>query len=102
VVEINKLTELPHFIFDGYFPQTNIVYEFFGCFWYGHNRLQFLDIIATNGDNLAARYEKRNLRLEQVTRPGFQVIVQCKYEFEDETPELFAHTAGWQSILCTR
>ena len=41
------------------------------------------------------------LRLEQITRAGYQVKVQWECEFE-ESPELLAHPIVRQSPLCTR
>jgi len=31
-----RLPELPNFSVDGYCPETNKIYDFFGCFWHGH------------------------------------------------------------------
>jgi G:T-mismatch repair DNA endonuclease (very short patch repair protein) len=71
-----RLPELPHFSVDGYCAKTNTVYEFFGCYFHGCTCQPFRDVITTNGDNLAARYERTMARLEQITRAGYQVKVQ--------------------------
>jgi hypothetical protein len=52
-----RLPELPHFSVDGYFTETNTVYEFFGCYFHGCTCQPFRDAITTNEDTLAARYE---------------------------------------------
>jgi len=31
-----SLPEVPHFIVDGFCPQTRNVYDFIGCFYHGH------------------------------------------------------------------
>jgi len=49
--------------------------------------------------------EQRRARLEQITRAGYQVKVQCEFEIDDAgiaKPELFAHPTVLQSPLCTR
>jgi hypothetical protein len=69
------LLELPHFSVDGYCAETNTVYKFFGCYFHGCTCQPFRDVITTNGDTLAARYEQTMLRLEQITRAGYQVKV---------------------------
>jgi len=82
-----------------------MVYEVCGCFCYGNHCLSFLDIITTNGDNLAARYERTIYSVEHITRAGYQVKVQWECQFDDagmETPELLAHPAVCRSPLCTR
>jgi len=70
-----RLPKLPYFSVDGYRAETNRVYEVFGCFWHGCPCQPFRDVITTNGDNLAARYEQTMARLEQITRAGYQVKV---------------------------
>ena len=70
-----RVPELPHFSVDGYCAETNTVFEFFGCYWHGCTCQPFHDVITTNGDNLAAKYEQTMARLEQITRAGYQVKV---------------------------
>ena len=65
----------------------------------------FRDVITTNGEVLAHRYEQTMARLEQITRAGYQVKVQWESELDDasiETPELLVHLTVCQSPLCTR
>jgi hypothetical protein len=98
------LTELPHFSVDCYCAETNTVYEFFGCYFHGCTCQPFRDVITTNGDTLAARYELTMPRLEQITRAGYQVKVQWECAFDDAgiaTPELLAHPTVCKSPLCT-
>ena len=65
----------------------------------------FRDVITTNGVTVAARYENTMVRLEQITRAGYQIKVQWECEFDDagiEISELLAHPTVCQSSLCTR
>ena len=96
-----RLQELPRFSVDGYCPDTNTVYEFFGCFWHGHTCQPFRDVATLSGDTIAERYERTMSRLEQITRAGYQVKLQWECEFEDK-PELLTHPLVRQSPLCTR
>ena len=59
-----RLPELAHFSADVACVETNTVYEIFGCFWHGHHRQPFRDVITSNGVTLAARYEQTMSRLE--------------------------------------
>ena len=59
-----RLPELPHFSVDGYCTETNKVNDFFGCSWNGCPCQTFRDVITTNGDTLAARYEQTMARFE--------------------------------------
>jgi len=78
-----KLLELPYFIVDEYFPETNSVYKFFGFFWHGHHSQPFRFVITTNGDTLEIGYKETMLRFEQIARVGCQVKVQRECEFDD-------------------
>ena len=65
----------------------------------------FRDVITTNGDTLAARYEQTMARLEQIIPAGYQVKVQWECEFDNAgiaTPELLAHPTVCKSPLCNR
>jgi hypothetical protein len=62
--------ELPHFNVDGYCAETNTVYKFFGFYFHGCTCQSFRDVITTNGDTVAAIYERTMARLEQITRAG--------------------------------
>ena len=65
----------------------------------------FRDVISTNGDTLAARYEQTMTRLEQIIRAGYQVKVQSEWEFDDPgiaTPEMLALPTVSKSSLCSR
>ena len=48
-----RLSELPRFSVDGYCPENNTVYNFFGCFWYGHTCQPFQYVATLSGDTLA-------------------------------------------------
>jgi len=87
-----SVPELPHFSVDGYCPETRTICQIFRCHFHGHTCQPFRDVITLNGDNLAERYERTMSRLEQMTRPGYQVKVQWECEFDDAgKPELLAH-----------
>ena len=96
-----QAAELPRLSVDGYCPETNTVYEFFGCFWHGHTCQPFRDVATLSGDTLAERYERTMSRLEQITRAGYQVKVQWECEFE-EKPEMLTHPLVRQTPLYTR
>ena len=86
---------------DDYCPETNTVYEFFGCFLHGHTCQSFRDFATLSGDTLAERCERTMSRLEQITRTGFQVKMQWECEFE-EKPDLLTHPIVRQTSLRTR
>ena len=74
-------------------------------YWHGCTCQPFRDVITTNGDTLAAKYERKKARLEQITRAGYQVKVQFECLFDDAgiaTPEMLAHPTVCKSSLCTR
>jgi len=99
-----RLSELPHFSVDGYCTETNTVYEFFGCYWHGCDCLPFRDVITTNGDTLAARYDQTMARLEQIHRAGYQFKVQWECAIDDAgigTPEMLTHPTVYKSPPCT-
>ena len=92
-------------IVDGYCAETNTVYEFFGCYFHGCTCQPFRDVITTNGNTLAARYERTMARLEQITRAGYQVKVQWECLFENAgiaIAEQLAQPTVWKSPLITR
>jgi len=95
-----RLPELPNFSVDGYCPETNKIYEFFGCFWYGHTCQPFRDVATLSGDNLAEGYEPTMSRLEQITRADYQVKVQWECEFEEKS-DLLTHPVVRQTPLRT-
>jgi len=100
----NRLPELLHFSLNGYCAETNKIYLFFGCYWYGCACQPFRDAITTNGDTLAARYEQTMARLEQISRAGYQVKIQWDCEYDNAgiaTPELLEHRTVCKSPLCT-
>ena len=99
--QVYRLPELPRFSVDSYCPETNTVYELFGCFWHGHTCQPFRDVATLSGDTLAERYERTMSRLEQITRAGYQVKVQWECEFE-EKPEMLTHPLVRQTPLYTR
>jgi len=102
-----RLPELPKYSVDGYCPETNVVYEFFGCFYHGHTRQSFRDIKTMSGDTLVERYERTMSRLEQITRAVYKVKVKWECEFDNagivnQKPELLTHPIVEQSPLHTR
>ena len=50
-----RLPEIPSLNVDGYCPDSNTVYELFGCFCNGHTCQPFRNVATLNGDNLAER-----------------------------------------------
>ena len=96
-----RLPELPNFSVDGYFPETNRIYEIFSCFGHGHTCQPFRDVATLTGDTLAERYERTMLLLEQITRASYQVKVQWICEFEEKT-DLLTHPVVRQTPLRTR
>jgi len=55
------------------------------------------------GDTLAERYERTMARIEQITRAGYQVVVQLEFEFDKEIssyhPELKTqHVVGYSPL----
>ena len=63
----HRLPELPNYSVDGYCPQTNTIYEFFGCFWQQHTCQPFGDVSTMSGNTLAERNERTTSRLQQIT-----------------------------------
>jgi len=96
-----KPPEVPRINVDGYCPETNKIYVLFGCFWHGRMCQPFRDVATLSGETLSERYERTMLRLEQITRAGYQVKIQWECEFE-EKPELLTHPIILQAPLCTR
>ena len=77
----------------------------FTSFFHGCTCQPFRDVITTNGDTLAARYEQTIARLEQITRAGYQVIVKWDGLFDDAViakSEMLAHPTVCKFHLCTR
>jgi len=77
----------------------------FTSFFHGCTCQPFRDVITTNGDTLAARYERAMARLEQITRAGYKVKVQWECLFDNAgiaKPELLAHPTVCKSPQCTR
>ena len=99
-----RLSELAHLSVDGYCAETITVYEFFGCYFHGCTCQPFRDVITTNGDTIAARYDRTMARLEQIIRAGYQFKVQWECLFDDAgiaTPEMLAYPTVCKSLLCT-
>ena len=89
-----RLPELPQFSVDVYSEEANTVYKFFWCYFHGCTCQRFRDVITTNGDNLAARYEQTMGRLEQIIRAEHHVNFQWECEFDKSgiaTQVLLAH-----------
>jgi len=96
-----RLPELPRFSVDVYCPETNTLYDFFGCFWHGHTCQPFQNVATFIGDTLTERYECTMSRLEQITRAGCQVKFHWECEFE-EKPDLLTHSVVRLTPLCNR
>ena len=58
-----RLNVLRHYIVNVYCPDTNVVYEFCGCFWHRHHTQPFGDVNTVNEDTLAAGDEHAMSRL---------------------------------------
>ena len=102
-----RLPEIPNFRVDGYFEETRMVYEFYGCFYHGHTCQPFRDVSTMSGETQADRYERTMTRLEQITRAGYEVRIQWECEFDDsgivrQKPELLTHPIVDQTPLKTR
>jgi hypothetical protein len=78
-----RLPELRHFSVDGYCAETNTIYEFIACYLHGCTCQPIRDIITTNGDTLAVRYEQTLVRLEQIPRAVYQAKFQWECEFDN-------------------
>ena len=68
-----RLPELPRYRVDGYFAETQTVYEFLGCFWHGCKCQPMRDQKTLDEDTLAERYEKTMARIEQIAAAGYTV-----------------------------
>jgi len=91
-----NILELPYFRVEVYCPETNKIYELFGCFWRGIKSVTFRNVSTMSVDTLAERFELTVSRFEQITRAGCQVNFQCECEFDnagivDHKPEQLPH-----------
>ena len=97
---------LPRLSVDGFCEETNTVYEFCSCYWYGYTCLPYRDFTKGAGDTLAQIYERTMDRLEQITHAGYQVQVQCECDFDKwilaDHLELKVHPVVQHSPLNTR
>jgi len=102
----SMLPELPHLSVNGFCPETRTVYEFLGCYYHGHTCQTYCDVCTMRGDTLAERYARTMMRIEQITRAGYQVEVQWECEYEEEIlprhPELKTHPVVGHIPLNTR
>jgi hypothetical protein len=76
--------------------------SFSGVYFHGCTCQPFRDVITTNGDTMAARYDLTIARLEQIIRAVYQLKVQRECAFDDAgvaRPELLAHPTGCNSPL---
>ena len=100
-----RLPELPRFSVDGFCPETKTVYEFFGCYYHGHTCQPLRDVSTVSGESVANKYERTMARIEQITRAGYRVEVQCECEFDEKMltrhPELKTHPVVRHSPLNT-
>ena len=46
------LPEFPRFCVDGFCPETNAIYEFFGCYYHGRTCQTLRDVSTVSADNL--------------------------------------------------
>jgi len=101
-----RLPDLPHFSVDSFCQETRTVYEFLGCYYHGHTCQPYRDVTTIRGDTLAERYERTMMRIEQITRAGYQVEVVWECEFDEEIltrhPDLKTHPVVLHSPLNTR
>ena len=91
---------------DVFCPETRTVYEFLGCYYHGHTCQPYRDVCTIRGDTLAERYERTMMRIEQITRAGYQVEVQWECHFDEEIlsrcPESKTHRVVGNSPLNAR
>lgn len=80
---------------DGISPLSNktpIIYEFFGCYWQGHNCIKYRPVSSAKpGDTLDARYESTMHRLHKLKGLGYTICVMWECEFKKflkENPEI--------------
>jgi hypothetical protein len=86
--------------------ETRTVFEFLSCFSHSCTCRPFRDLPKLTGDSLAQRYERTITRIEQISRPGYNVNIQweCKFDeakITEENPEL-SHSIVRHSPLKTR
>jgi len=64
-----------NFIVDGYFPNSNIIYEFLGDFWHGNPMVfNFNDINKINDKTFGELFEKTKERIRLFRLNGYKVI----------------------------
>jgi len=78
-----SLPDLPHFSVNYFCPDTRTVYEFLGCYSHGHTCQPYRDVCTLRRDTLAERYERRMMRIEHITRTGYQVEIQWEWQFDE-------------------
>jgi len=71
-----RLPELPHFSVDVFCQEARTVYEFLGCYYQGNTCQPYRDVTTIRKDSLAESYERTMMRIEQITRSGYQVEIQ--------------------------
>ena len=79
-----RLPDLPHFSVDGFCQETRTVYEFIGCYYHVHTRQPYRDVTKIRGDTLTERYDRKMMRIEHITRAGYQVELQSECEIDEE------------------
>jgi hypothetical protein len=77
------LDQVPHVKVDGYYRETNEVFEYVGCFWHGcpscmRNRDK---PIGKTTETLQGRYEESMARLQRIKDAGYTVVSIWGCEF---------------------
>jgi len=78
------MSEIPHFSVDGFCQETRTVYEFLGSYYHGHTCQTYRNDTTIIGETLAEMYGLTMMRIEQITRAGYQVEEQWECEFDEE------------------
>lgn len=75
---------------DGYHPETNMVFEFQGCYYHGCETCypqQNSDIDAADVNQMFARSERSAKKLEKIRQAGYDLVVKKECEFRRELKE---------------
>lgn len=83
---------------DGFFPDLNLVFEFYGCFFHGHSCIGVEDrnqpLSKDPSDTLENRFERTLRKADRLKNFGYTVIEKWECEFRDtltENKELESH-----------
>jgi G:T-mismatch repair DNA endonuclease (very short patch repair protein) len=92
------LARVPNVKVDGYYKDTNEVFEYLGCFWHGcHSMLNRHTPIGSTNETLQNRYEKTMARLQKFKDAGYNVVSIWRCEFG----KLLQETPGLENELCS-